>query len=261
MAKKEDAKEVKDPIIAKPGEGEFFEHVDQQGNKQMFVLVCTLNDVEANKNFQNNVRIVQAQRDECRKLNERIQSAFTASEKEALAKALGTVEAKLRENHELMNKTYGFSLMRNYQMVIDQARLLTQINDEELAKAKAGKDFKEENLVDMGEGKKAMHIATIKGVAENQIFQQNVNLVRHQRERLRQLNAAIEQTKDDAEKAKLQDEFKKSEETLVKNNDEMVKRYGYSLMRDYILEIENAKLYAGITMEEFEKVKAEKAKK
>ncbi len=250
----------KDAILSNPGEGDFFEQTDAQGNKAHFVLVCALNDVEANRNFQNNVRIVQAQRDECRKLNERIQSAFTASEKEALAKALGTVETKLKENHELMNKTYGFSLMRNYQMVIEQARLLTQISDEELTKAKASADFKAENLVDIADGKKAMHIATIKGVAENQIFQQNVNLVRYQRERLRQLNTALGQTQEEAEKAKIQEEMKKSEETLIKNNDEMVKRYGYSLMRDYILEIEKAKLYAAITAEEFEKVKEEKAK-
>ena len=87
-----------------------------------------------------------------------------------------------------------------------------------------------------------------------------MQLVQNQRQRLAQLQQAKEQTKEADAKAKLDDEFKKSEETLVKNNNEMAKTYGFSLVRNYVMEIEEAKLYMGVTDEEFAKQKAEAEK-
>ena len=59
------------------------------------------------------------------------------------------------------------------------------------------------------------------------------------------------------QKAKIEEDMKKAEEVLVKNNEEMTKRYGFSLARDYLMEVEESKLYTQVNEEEF--LKAEKA--
>ena len=65
-----------------------------------------------------------------------------------------------------------------------------------------------------------------------------------------------EKTATDEQKAKLEEEIKKAEETLLKNNEEMTKRYGFSLARDYLMEVEESKLYTLVNEEQF--LKAEK---
>lgn len=228
-------------------------------NGQKFILVCSIKTLEANRQFQQNVQVVQNQLQQVKALQQRVEQAMTLVEKEALRKVLDDTNKSLEQNNTLMAKTYGFSLLRNYTVEIGKTRLFTPITDEEYAKAKDSADFKEENFVVNPQAKFA-HMATIAGVAENNIFRQNVQLVQAQRQRLVQLQQAVEQTGDEAEKAKLQDEFKKSEETLLKNNEEMTKRYGFSLTRNYVMEIEESRLFMAVTPEEFAK-QQEEAKK
>lgn len=234
-----------------------FEFIESQGRKN--VLVCSIKTVEANRQFQQNVNVVQAQLQQVKTLRQREADAFTTVEKEAIRTKLGEVEKQLEQNNSIMAKTYGFSILRQYTVEIVKTRLYTPITDEEYTKAKAEKDFKEDHYI-VNENGKFAHVATISGVAENNIFRQNVQLVQNQRQRLAQLQQAKEQTKDADAKAKLEEEFKKSEETLVKNNNDMAKTYGFSLVRNYTMEIEEAKLYMGVTDEEFAKQKAEAEK-
>lgn len=234
-----------------------FEFIENQGRKN--VLVCSIKTVEANRQFQQNVNVVQAQLQQVKTLQQRIEQALTLVEKEALKKVLEDTNRQLEQNNAVMAKTYGFSILRQYVVEIAKTRLYTPITEEEYTKAKAEKEYKEDHYV-VNENGKFAHIATISGVAENNIFRQNVQLVQAQRQRLAQLQQAKEQTKEADAKAKLEEEFKKSEETLVKNNNDMAKTYGFSLVRNYVMEIEEAKLYMAVTDEEFAKQKAEAEK-
>ena len=231
-----------------------FESMDVNGQK--YVLVCGIKTVEANRQFQQNVQVVQNQLTQVKELQKRVEQALTLVEKEALKKVLDDTNKSLEQNNALMAKTYGFSILRQYIAEIGKTRLYTPITDAEYDKAKADKGFSADHYI-VNEKDKFAHIATISGVAENNIFRQNVQLVQTQRQRLVQLQAAVDQTKDAAEKAKLQDEFKKSEEVLLKNNADMTKQYGFSLTRNYVMEIEESKLFMAVTPEEFAKQKAE----
>lgn len=223
------------------------EVIEQNGQK--LVLVSTIKTVEANREFQNNVNVVQNQRNIAMELKRRIDQALTTGERQQLQARLDETVKSLDNNNALMTKTYGFSLMRNYVISFVKTRLYTPLTDEEFAKM-TPEDKAKPDAIKTIDGKVFAYIATITSVAENDIFRQNVQLVQAQRQRLVQLKQAMDQAPAGDDKNKLEEEFKKSEKTLVDNNNEMVKRYGFSLMRNYLMEVEEAKLYTALTPEE-----------
>lgn len=92
-------------------------------------------------------------------------------------------------------------------------------------------------------------------------FQRNVQLVQSQRQAVIELLSAIEKEKDAKQKAEYE---KKKDEVLARlqqNNDAMVKNYGFSLERNYTMEIERASIYMLVTPEEAAKLEAEQKAK
>ncbi|MDR2982883.1 MAG: hypothetical protein LBV12_11630 [Puniceicoccales bacterium] len=230
------------------------EMIEQNGQK--LALVSTIKTVEANREFQNNVNVVQNQRNIAVDLKKRIDQAMTPAERQALQQKLDETLKSLDSNNALMAKTYGFSLLRNYVISFIKTRLYTPLSDEEFAKMSPEDKIKPDAIKTI-DGKVYAYIATITTAAENDIFRQNVQLVQTQRQRLVQLKQALDKATGDEDKKKLDEEFKKSEEVLVNNNNEMVKRYGFSLMRNYLMEVEEAKLYTALTEEEIKKTSGE----
>ncbi|MDR2862483.1 MAG: hypothetical protein LBV54_01200 [Puniceicoccales bacterium] len=231
------------------------EIIEQNGQK--LALVATIKTVAANREFQNNVNVVQQQRNDAVDLKKRLDQALTAGEKDALQKRLDEILKSLDSNNAIMVKTYGFSLLRNYVISFVKTRLFTPLNDEEFAKLPPEEKAKPDSIKTI-EGKVYAYIASIDGIAENDIFRQNVQLVQTQRTRLVQLKQALDKTTSDEDKKKLQEEFDKSETVLKNNNDEMVKRYGFSLIRNYLLEVEESRLYTALSDEEAKKANTDK---
>ena len=116
------------------GEGQTTPNQPQQ---QKLVRVATLNTVQANLEFQRNIQIIQGQRQRAVELNTAMESAANGDEREKLKKELDALLAKLEENHQLMLKTYGFSLARNYSLVIERAHVYMFVSDEEAANYEA----------------------------------------------------------------------------------------------------------------------------
>ncbi|MDR0535084.1 MAG: hypothetical protein LBG65_01805 [Puniceicoccales bacterium] len=228
--------------------------IEQNGQK--LALVATIKTAATNREFQNNVQVVQRQRAEAVELRRRIEQAVTTGEKDVLQKRFAEVEKSLNENNALMVKTYGFSLARNYVIRFHKTKLYTPLTDEEFAKV-SPEDKAKPDAIKSIEGKVFLYIAAIDGVEANDLFRQNVQLVQNQRNRLVQIKQSLDAPGGDADaKAKLKEEFDKSEETLKKNNEEMVKLYGFSLMRNYLLEVEESQLYVALSKEEADKAAA-----
>ena len=98
------------------------------------VRVATLENAQANREFTANVQLVQAQRQAAVELQGAIGKEKDAKKKAELQKQLDAVMKKLNENNELMFKTYGFSINRNYIMEVERANIYLQVTDEEAAK-------------------------------------------------------------------------------------------------------------------------------
>ena len=100
---------------------------------QKLVQVSTLNTIEANREFQANVQLLQAQRQAAVELNTAIEREKDAAKKKELKGRLEALMTKLNENNALMRKTYGFSLDRNYSVVIEKAHVYMFVTEEEAA--------------------------------------------------------------------------------------------------------------------------------
>ncbi len=100
---------------------------------QKLVQVSTLNTIEANREFQANVQLLQAQRQAAVELNTAIEREKDAAKQKELKGRLDALMAKLNENNALMRKTYGFSLDRNYSVVIEKAHVYMFVTEEEAA--------------------------------------------------------------------------------------------------------------------------------
>jgi hypothetical protein len=100
---------------------------------QKLVKIATLNGAEANREFQNNVQLVQAQRQAAVELNAKWEQEKDAKKKAELKSQLDQLLTKLNENNNAMQKAYGFSLTRNYTMEIVSANIYMFVTDEEAA--------------------------------------------------------------------------------------------------------------------------------
>jgi hypothetical protein len=100
---------------------------------QKLVQVSTLNTIEANREFQANVQLLQAQRQAAVELDTAIGREKDPAKQKELKSRLDALMAKLNENNALMRKTYGFSLDRNYSVVIEKAHVYMFVTEEEAA--------------------------------------------------------------------------------------------------------------------------------
>lgn len=101
--------------------------------QQKLIRVATLTTPEANREFQDNVQLLQAQRQKAAELNSAMEKETDPTKKAALKTELEQWMAKLNENNDKMQKAYGFSLTRNYTMEIEKAHIYMLVSDEEAA--------------------------------------------------------------------------------------------------------------------------------
>ena len=111
---------------------------------------------------------------------------------------------------------------------------------------------------------KMVKVATLNTVQANQEFQANVQILQAQRQKVIELNAKAEKEKDAKKKKELQKEAEALLAKLNENNQAMSKAYGFSLARNYTMEIEKSNIYMLVSEEEaarIEKAQKEQEKK
>lgn len=120
---------------------------DTPKSNLQLVRVASLNTIDANKEFQKNVQLVQQQRALAVQILSKMQSTQDKDEHDNLKKQLDSLQKKLNENNNLMFKTYGFSLNRNYVLTVEKAHVHMWVTEEEAqaikAKNKTGKPVEE----------------------------------------------------------------------------------------------------------------------
>lgn len=221
----------------------------------VFESLLFINNPQTIIDFRNQFGALETQVNRIITINQRIQMALTTAEKDALGKVREQEIRDLDAKDSLFQKVYNFRVAgiagrpnRIYPTVI---RLLTPATDEEITKARAAEGgLKEEDVVIRGD-RKFIAISTMSG-EHIPLFERNVNLVQAQRQNLIQIKAAIDQNTGEA-KTKLEEQFKKDEETLRKNNEEMIKTYGFSLTRNFEVEILQGIFFVALTNEEAQK--------
>jgi adenine-specific DNA glycosylase len=107
---------------------------DSQPNNLKLVKVASLNTIDANKEFQRNVQLVQQQRSLAAQLLSKMETVQDEDEHFKLKTELDALQKKLNENNPLMFKTYGFSLNRNYVLTVEQSHIHMWVTEEEAKK-------------------------------------------------------------------------------------------------------------------------------
>jgi hypothetical protein len=112
----------------------FADEKDKSEGKMQLVKVASLNTIDANKEFQRNVQLVQQQRSLAAELLSKLENVQDEEEHKKLQSELDSLQQKLNENNQLMFKTYGFSLNRNYVLTVEKAHIHMWVTEEEAQK-------------------------------------------------------------------------------------------------------------------------------
>lgn len=190
---------------------------------------------------------------------QRRDQALTTGEKDALNKVLEQEARDLDAKDSLFQKVYGFRVVAlgNRPIKIQQThKLHIALSDEELAKAKQEKDFKEE-MVSTIEGQKYVHIRTIGGLAYDE-FIRNYQVISAKRTNFVNFKAAAEKATGE-EKTRIEKFLKDAEAELLKDNELMFKTYGFTLSHNFRLTFEDAKFFVMLVEEEVKRLQASAA--
>lgn len=217
---------------------------EQAGVPDDYVFIGSLEGVEANLKFKQNLQIMKASRARAQQLAESLAAATDEAKKTELQNQLDTLQSQIERDAKTMLEAYKFSNDRNYRQIVTKARLDIQLTDKEIAAKKAeDPDYRppENGYVPL---------ITINNADANAEFQKNVQVIERMRQQIVQAEQALQDATNEAEKAELQASIKAATEKLSQANAVMAETYKYSLNRKYQYAVEASDLYLQLTRAE-----------
>jgi hypothetical protein len=226
------------------------------GNNLGRVVLTIANPVSLAR-FQQEFGTLLQQFQRIQQLQARIQSALTTVEREALAK-VGESEVKdFNEKDAVFAKVWNFNVPvlanRQTTFINTALRLFAVVSDEEAGKARAAKDFKEEQLIKR-DGKNLLQTADIRGFEFVVQFDQFAKVLQARRDAFVQLTQLLANAKDEEQKKNIQKQLDETRGLLEKGNEEMAKSVGYSITHNYEVEVLESKFVFLLNQEEVNQV-------
>ncbi len=222
-------------------------------------VVLTISNQASLARFQQELQTLGQHFGRLQQLQQRIQTALTTVERDALTKV---AEAELKDFNEkdaVFAKVWGFNIPaianRQSTFVNTGLRLLAVVSEEELTKARADKNFKEEQVIVRGD-RRLLQTAEIRGFALVVQFDQFVKVLQARRDAFLQLTELLKRAEKDEEKARIQTQLDQTRELLEKGNKEMAESVGYSITHNYEVEVLESKFVILLNQEEVNQVVA-----
>jgi ribosomal protein L12E/L44/L45/RPP1/RPP2 len=132
-------------------------------------------------------------------------------------------------------------------------RLFAIVTEEEAAKARAAKDFKDEQLVIRGD-RRLLQTAEIRGLDLVIQFDQFAKVLQARRDAFVQLTELLKRATTEEEKSRIQAQLDQTRELLEKGNKEMAESVGYSITHNYEIEVLESKFVFLLNQEEVNQV-------
>ncbi len=222
-------------------------------------VVLTISNQASLARFQQELQTLGQHFGRLQQLQQRIQTALTTVERDALTKV---AEAELKDFNEkdaVFAKVWGFNIPaianRQSTFVNTGLRLLAVVSEEELTKARADKNFKEEQVIVRGD-RRLLQTAEIRGFALVVQFDQFVKVLQARRDAFLQLTELLKRAEKDEEKARIQTQLDQTRELLEKGNKEMADSVGYSITHNYEVEFLESMFVILLNQEEVNQVVA-----
>lgn len=220
---------------------------------KVFFKYVTINNAETMQRFNNDLRVMTAHAQKIMSIAQRIQTALTGNEKEALARARDAELKDFNEKDALFEKVYGFKTdhisLRPHLIQETSVRLLTPLNDEQIATLRKDPNFKESDIL-ARENTKVLQLSVVTG-GEIPVLGRNIQIVQAQQNALVRLTAAEQSAKTEAEKKNIKEELEKIKKTLATNAEHMGKTYGI-VTNNLIIEVLEGIFWVAMTPEEFQ---------
>ena len=220
-------------------------------------VVLTISNQGSLARFQQELQTLGQQFGRIQQLQQRVQSALTTVERDALSK-VGEAEIKdFAEKDAVFAKVWGFNVPavanRQATFVNTALRLFAVVSEEEAAKAKADKNFKEEQLVVRGD-RRLLQTAEIRGLDLVIQFDQFAKVLQARRDAVIQLTELLKRAEKDEDKTRIQTQLDQTLELLNKGNKEMADSVGYSITHNYEVEVLESKFVILLNQEEVNQV-------
>jgi ribosomal protein L12E/L44/L45/RPP1/RPP2 len=220
-------------------------------------VVLTISNQGSLARFQQELQTLGQQFGRIQQLQQRIQSALTTVERDALTK-VGEAEVKdFAEKDAVFAKVWGFNVPavanRQATFVNTALRLFAVISEEEAAKARSSADFKEEQLVIRGD-RRLLQTAEIRGLDLVIQFDQFAKVLQARRDAVIQLTELQKRSTNDEEKTRIQTQLEQTLELLNKGNKEMAESVGYSITHNYEVEVLESKFVILLNQEEVNQI-------
>ncbi len=222
-------------------------------------VVLTISNQASLARFQQELQTLGQHFGRLQQLQQRIQVALTTVERDALTKV---AEAELKDFNEkdaVFAKVWGFNVpaiaTRQSTFVNTGLRLLAVVSEEELTKARADKNFKEEQIVVRGD-RRLLQTAEIRGFDLVVQFDQFAKVLQARRDAFLQLTELLKRAEKDEDKSRIQTQLDQTRELLEKGNKEMLESVGYSITHNYEVEILESKFVILLNQEEVNQIMA-----
>ena len=220
-------------------------------------VVLTISNQGSLARFQQELQTLGQHFGRIQQLNQRIQSALTTVERDALVKVAEAEVKDFNEKDAVFAKVWGFNIPavanRQSTFINTALRLLAVVSEEEAAKARTDKNFKEEQLVIRGD-RRLLQTAEIRGLDLVVQFDQFAKVLQARRDAVVQLNGLLQRAANAEEKTRIQTQLDQTLELLNKGNKEMVESVGYSITHNYEVEVLEAKFVILLNQDEVNQI-------
>ena len=220
-------------------------------------VVLTISNQGSLARFQQELQTLGQHFGRIQQLNQRIQSALTTVERDALVKVAEAEVKDFNEKDAVFAKVWGFNIPavanRQSTFINTALRLLAVVSEEEAAKARTDKNFKEEQLIVSGD-RRLLQTAEIRGLDLVVQFDQFAKVLQARRDAVVQLNGLLQRSSNEEEKARIQTQLDQTLELLNKGNKEMVESVGYSITHNYEVEVLEAKFVILLNQDEVNQI-------
>jgi ribosomal protein L12E/L44/L45/RPP1/RPP2 len=220
-------------------------------------VVLTISNQGSLARFQQELQTLGQHFGRIQQLNQRIQSALTTVERDALVKVAEAEVKDFNEKDAVFAKVWGFNIPavanRQSTFINTALRLLAVVSEEEAAKARTDKNFKEEQLVIRGD-RRLLQTAEIRGLDLVVQFDQFAKVLQARRDAVVQLNGLLQRAASAEEKTRIQTQLDQTLELLNKGNKEMVESVGYSITHNYEVEVLEAKFVILLNQDEVNQI-------